>query len=438
MVTQQPTPELPPGVRWPVWAQSLALVVGFDRFARWCAARFGPMFTLRAIGLGEVVVVNDPALIREVLTDRRGVYRAGEANARLLGGIGPSSILVLDGPEHLRRRRLLLPPFHGEAVRGYAQRVTEIAAEEAARWPVGRPFALLPRMRAITLEVMLRAVIGVRDEQRRDRLRDVLQRVLRVNPLFMTLEVSHPGLAESRLGRLLPLMRARRELDRLVYEEIAAHRADRDDRDDILALLLAARDEAGAPLSDEQVRDELLTLLGAGSETSSSTLAWCFERLLRHPAALQRLRQELDAGSESYLEAVINETLRVRPALSSANRVASEAVVLGGYQLPAGTLVALSIWGVQHSDAYADPDEFRPERLLGRAPEPYTLIPFGGGERRCIGASFAMMEMKEVLRTVLRHGDLQARGAKAEGVSRTRSVTFVPSRGARVVLTARR
>jgi cytochrome P450 family 135 len=224
----------------------------------------------------------------------------------------------------------------------------------------------------------------------------------------------------------------------LLYEEIAAHRADPDGRDDILALLIAARDEQGQGLSDHELHDQLLTLLTAGHETSASTLAWCFERLVRHPDAFAQLRQELGRDeADRYLEAVINETLRVRPVVDAVWRKLAAPVRLDGYELPAGTTVAVSILGVQRSSVYPDPEQFCPERLLDQQPSPYTLIPFGGGTRRCIGASFAMMEMKTILHTVLGRVELRSPTERSERPNRWRRFTTTPSRGGRVIVTAK-
>jgi cytochrome P450 family 135 len=429
---------LPPGVRWPAWIQTLLVLFFAEWFVRYCARRFGPIYTTRVTGLGKTVSVRDTELTRQVFVDKGGAFRAGEANARFFGALGPNSILVLDGEAHLRQRRLMLPPLHGEAVKRYTEVASEIAAAEVERWPVGKPFAILPRMRAITLEVMLRAVVGVRDKQRGDRLRELLPGTLNVNVVLLAMQARYPGFSKSSLWRRLPLIRATEEVERLIYEEIAAHRADPEGREDILAMLLEARNEDGTPPDDQQLRDQLLTLLVAGSETGSGALAWCFERLLRHPAALERLRQEIASGEDdSYMEAVINETLRLRPLADPIQRITAAPVELGGYELPAGTIVAVSVWDAHHAEAYTDPDEFRPERMLEGPPAPYTLIPFGGGEHRCIGASFAVMEMKIVLRTVLEHAELRAAAGKDERPTRARSVIFIPAKGGRVILTAK-
>jgi cytochrome P450 len=437
---------LPPRLPWPAVIQSALSLYWVEPFTAYLMRRFDTAFTMRGFGMGDIVVLGGQQAIREIFTGDRDVLLAGEANARVIPLLGRGSLLMLDGEQHLRMRRLLLPPFHGEAVRNYRALVREIAVAEVARWPSGKQFAILPSMQAIALDVILRAVLGVRDHGRLERLRSLLPRVLRVNPAAVLTDAAHPWTSEGWIGRRRPWIRARREVDRLLYEEIAAHRADPEGRDDILALLIAAHgDEGGAadqadrPLSDEELRDQLLTLLLAGHETTASSLAWCFERLLRHPDALARLERELAAGeSGAFLDAVINETLRVRPVLDVVWRKLTAPLQIDGYRLPAGTLLAASIRGIQRSDAFAQPDRFRPERFLDQPAPPYTLIPFGGGPRRCIGASFAMMEMKTIVRVVLERVELRAANQRSERQSRTRSFTNVPARGARVVVTARR
>ena len=434
------SPSLPLGPRWPAPAQTIATVFFRDAFTRYCQRHFGSLITVRFLGMGEFVVISDPNLIREVFTGDREVLRGGEANARGLGAFMRSSVLLLDGERHLRLRRLMLAPFHGEAIRSYANAIGDIAAAEIERWPIGEPFALLPHMRAITLEAILRAVVGVRDEERLQRLRSVLPSVLRVSQFAMFAETTYPQLVENSVGRRLPWLRARREAYRLLDEEIAAHRASPHGRDDILALLIAARDEEGHPLSDEELRDQLITLLLAGHETTASSLSWCFELLVRNPRVLARLQRELDGGGEegnAYLDAVINETLRLRPVVDAVARKLASPLELAGHTLPAGTMLAVSIIGVQQQPLFAHPNRFEPERFIHQPAPAYALIPFGGGARRCIGASFATMEMRTVLRAVLQRFEPRAASPKPERPTRWRSFTTVPSHGARVILITR-
>ncbi len=430
---------LPPGPRLPLAVQTLLGVFFTERFTDHCVRRYPSLVTLRIFGFGAFVAVHDPVLIKQLFTGDPDVLRAGEANG-LIGTAPRGSVFVADGERHLRLRRLLLPPFHGEALQRHRELIRATALDDIRRWPVGEPFAALPHMRAITLEVILRVVLGVRDEQRRDRLREVLPGVLGVSVIAMLAEGARPEVFASRLGtRLFPWIRARREAERLLEEEIAAHRADPEGRNDVLALLMAARDESGHGLPDDELRDQLLTLLVAGHETTAATLAWCLERLVRHPDALHRLQAALHTDDgEAHLESVIHETLRVRPVIDQVVRRLTRPIELAGHFIPAGTIVAPSILGVQRSDVFASPHQFQPERFLHQRPPPHALIPFGGGTRRCIGAAFAVMEMKAVLRAVLESVDLRAPTARSERRARWNSLTATPARGARVVVTARR
>jgi cytochrome P450 len=331
---------------------------------------------------------------------------------------------------------MLLPAFHGEAIGRYEALIAEVAAAEVESWPVGETIATRPRMQAITLEVILHAVIGVRDEQRLARLRQALSQVARAGLFAFRAEAAYPGLPTSALGRRLPWIRARHEADKLLYEEIADHRADPAAREDILSLLIAAEGEQ-QPLTDQELRDQLITLLVAGQETTAAVLAWCFERLVRHPDVLTRARDEL-AGENAgrYLEAVVNETLRVRPVIDMAARKLAAPLQLGGHLLPAGTIVTASINGVQQSNAFENPTEFRPERFLDQPAAPYTLIPFGGGTHRCIGASFAVMEAQTILRVALERVQIKAPTTRDERPVRWRRITTTPAHDGSVTITA--
>jgi cytochrome P450 len=419
--------------------QTLLGIFFAERFAAYCLRSFDGLVTLRIAGMGTVVSVFDPELIKQLFTGDPDVWRAGEANARFLEApAGAHSVLVLDGEEHMRVRRMLLPPFHGEAVRSHGDLIASLTAAEVEGWPVGTPFAVHPRMQAITLEVILQAVIGVRDEQRLERLRALLPRVAGANLFAFWAEGALPGLARSALGSQLPWIAARREVSRLLDEEIAAHRAEPQGREDVLAMLIGAANDRDAPLSDDELRDQVMTLLVAGHETTAATLAWCFERLVHNPACLQRLHEEIaHGGGEAYLDAVVNETLRTRPVIDQAVRSLTTSTDCGGYALPAGTPVAASILGVQLSDAHERPDQFLPERFLDRPAPPYTLIPFGGGVRRCVGASFAVMEIKAILRTTLERVQLRPAEQPPERPIRWRRLTVTPHRGGRITVAAR-
>jgi cytochrome P450 family 135 len=398
---------------------------------RW--RKYGDVFSSRFPIFGSVVYVADPALVKEVFSGDAATFHAGEANTLALGdALGEHSLLTLDEDRHLSQRKLLLPPFHGESVRRYTEVMAEATEREVATWPVGKEIELRPRMQAITLDVILRAVFGVRDDERMDLFRE------RIPPLGETTSVLNwLPFMDRDLGGITPAARFRRALaavDELIYAEIADRRADPAgrDRDDVLSLLLRARHEDGSPMTDAELRDELMTLLTAGHETTATGLAWAFERLLRNPRVLERLTSSLD--DDEYVEAVVKETLRVRPVIVDVARKLTRETEIAGWRLPAGTLVLPAI-AVLHArpDLYESPAEFRPERFIDGATESYAWIPFGGGVRRCIGASFAQVEMKTVLREVLRRVRLRAPSQRPErGV--IRHVTVVPGRGARAIV----
>ena len=422
----------PPALPGPAIAQTVAAFTLGERFDRWVMRNYPPVLRMKVVGVGEIVALRDPGAIRDLFTAPAGAVTSGEINGRVLPVLSRGSVMLLEGEEHLRTRKLLLPPFHGDAIRGYETLIERIAADEVARWPRGTELALHPRMQAIALEVILEVVLGVSDDARRRRLRAVLPRVLEANPLAFLIEGRLPWLADGAIGRLRPWVRRRREAAALLRAEIVAHRAG-EGRGDVLATLVDARDEDGGGLSDEELVGQLLTLLLAGHETTAASLAWCFERLLRHPAALARLREELDRGDDAYLDAVIKETMRQRPVVEVVWRVLAEDREIGGWWLPAGTVVVPVIRAVAQ-EAFADPYEFRPERFLDGEVEPYSHIPFGGGPRRCLGASFATLEMKTVLRTVLESVELSAADAAPERADRLRRFTTAPARGSRVVV----
>lgn len=430
--TATSSPELPPKLQLPATLQTLLAFFWMDGVEAYLLR--GPALrTMKVLGIGEVVAIHDPVALKRVFTADGETVRAGEIIARILPVLGPEALVMLDGERHLSRRRLLLAPFHGESVRKYADLIADVAAAEVETWPIGEEFPLLPRMQRITLEAILKAVIGVRDKARLDRLLAVLPRVLKTSPLAFLAESRYPWLTSRRLGGLSPWVRARREAEELLRKEIAAHRSSPEGRDDILAHLMNAREEGGRQLSDDEIYDQLYLLILAGHETTANSAAWCFERLTRHPAVMQKLERALEEGDDSYLDAVVNESLRVRPVVEFTWRVVATPLEVGGYLLPEGTVIAAAIRGVHASEAFADPKTFRPERFLEEEMEPYSVVPFGGGPRRCIGASFAVLEMKTILRTVFARHRLRAPRMTDERRSRNRRFTTVPSRGARVI-----
>ena len=411
------------------------------RFLENCRRHCGDYFTLLPQPGRTLVISADPAAVKRVFTGDPNLLHAGAGNIALEPLLGPSSVLLLDGDEHLRQRRLLLPPFHGERMRAYGPLMDEVAERHVASWPRGRSFPLLPSMQAITLEVIMRAVFGFDDAARRERIGAPLRRLL--DTVGTRTRVMALALTSGRSGPLSPWRRfavARARADELLYAEIRARRSDPEAErgEDVFSLLLAARDEDGLPMSDDELRDELMTLLVAGHETTATALAWTFERLTRTPRALDELiaeRRAPEAGEE-YLDAVVKETLRLRPVVPAVVRQLQAPMEFGGWELPAGVNIAPSIYLLhRRPDLYPQPLEYRPERFLGAgAPGTYEWIPFGGGVRRCLGASFAMFEMKAVLRAAL--GQLRPRASasrRAEGTTR-RAITFAPTRGGRVRL----
>jgi cytochrome P450 len=402
-----------------------------------CQDRYGDMFTIRIAYEGTWAILADPEAIKQVFTGDPKVFHAGEGNEILAPILGRNSLLVLDEKRHMSQRRLLLPPFHGERMQGYEQTMQEIAAREMEGWPTGTPYKLRPRMQAVTLEIILRTVFGVAENETakladlRDALRDFLD--VTTNPRYLI-----PLIAVGPEG-LRRLSGFRRRIDRvntLIYREIAERRraADLGERDDVLSLLVGAEHEDGSPMSDEEMRDELLTLLVAGHETTATSLSWAVERLVRHPEKLERLRAEVSEGREEYLTATIQETLRLRPVISVVLRKLTEPVEIGGYELPAGVSVAPCVYlAHRNPEVYPEPDRFLPERFLDNPPGTYTWIPFGGGVRRCLGAAFAQFEMAVVLRELVRRHEIRPAKPKSERVFR-RAITETPRHDARVVL----
>ncbi|HYG97470.1 MAG TPA: cytochrome P450 [Solirubrobacterales bacterium] len=428
-----PEPSSPPLVQMLRW--------GFRpiAFMEDCRRRYGDSFSVRFLGFERpMVLISDPEAIKALYRERSHGLPPGRDI--ILGPIlGAKSLLLQEGDEHLSRRKLMLPPFHGERMRSYEATVTEIVEAEIDSWPLGEEFPIHARMQAVTLEVILRVVFGVSSGPRLDRLRGMLSTVLQ--------ETADPG--RQMLGMVLQRLGGRgmfarfegqlREVDELLLAEIAEHR-ERDDlpeREDILSMLMLAEFEDGSRMEDRELRDQLMTLLLAGHETTATALAWTFDLLLRHPAVLGRLRDSLQAGEEDYLRATISESLRLRPVIPLAGRRLGTDLVADGLTLPAGTDVTPAIW-LTHTrpDLYPEPFAFRPERFLDGSPETYAWIPFGGGVRRCIGAAFAEFEMRIVLREVLTRCELRKADPAPERTGR-RNITLSPLKGTPVVVTDR-
>jgi cytochrome P450 len=427
---------LPPGPRMPRAMQTVGWLSRPFQFVERARARHGDTFTM-LIGRDTFVVLSDPADVKQVFTGDPAIFHAGAANVILLPFLGHKSVLLLDGAAHLGQRRLLLPPFHGEKMRRHVGLMREIAEREVATWPVGVPFAVHPRMQDLTLEVIMRIVFGVAEGDPRlatlrGHLRDFLDST--VDPREMRrLLLYGPERAERRriFADVLD------PVDAAIADVIADHRRRDDlaDRDDVLSMLLLARHEDGTPMDDVELRDELVTLLVAGHETTATALAWALERLVRHPAALDRLTEEARAGDgEEYVDAVIRETLRLRPVIPFVGRKLTQPQTIAGWDLPAGTRVAPSIHLVhRRPELYPEPAAFRPERWLGVRANPYTYLPFGGGVRRCLGATFAETEMRAVLGAIVANVRLRPARPESERVGR-RVITLVPGSGAEIVV----
>jgi cytochrome P450 family 135 len=441
------TMSLPPGPPLPALAQTYLWVRHPTELMNWCRRTYGPAFTISLPGI-DMVVISDPAAIRTIFAAKPDEMHAGKVNVILRPLVGDSSVLLLDGAEHMHRRKLLLPSFHGARMRYYGETMAEITRRSIASWPLGEPFALHEQTQQITLEVILRTVFGADGEQLselRDSIRNMLHATGNRSSFVTMLYLSAHPEAETRAPWKW-LLKRRNETDKLLYKQIALRRGAVADssRQDVLSMLLAARDENGEGLTDRELRDELMTALAAGHETTATALAWAFERVLADRAIYERLRDEVRAlgsapASEQlmalpYLDATIKEVLRLRPVVPIVGRVLRRPFSLAGYDLPAGTRVAPCIYLAQRDpDVYSEPDEFRPERFLDVQPDTASWLPFGGGIRRCIGASFALYEMKIVMATMLASCELEFAQRGPSRIVR-RAVTFYPEGGARILL----
>src|SRR4051794_16420202 len=425
-------PAMPLGPRY---GSALTTIGWFSRptaLLRRCQARYGDMFSLNIAHEGPWVILTDPDAIKQIFTGDPRLLHAGEGNVILKPMLGSNSVLLLDEGPHMRQRKLMLPPFHGERMKAYADTMREVAERVVASWPEGEPFELWPQMQAITLEVIVRTVFGVEQSGDIDRLARVLDRTID----WGTDPVTALGLfflgPESKVTERVARHKLA-EADELVYRQIRRRREEGglDQRTDILSLLLQARHEDGAPMSDEELRDELMTLLVAGHETTATALAWTIERVVRHPQVLRRLTD--DPEDDEYVDAVVKEALRLRPILPIVARRLQEPMEVAGRLIPAGATLAPCIWLVhRRPDVYPEPERFQPERFLGQPAGTYTWIPFGGGVRRCLGASFALFEMQQVLAAITPAVQLFPAEPQDERVRR-RAITLTPEKGTRVI-----
>jgi cytochrome P450 len=419
--------QLPPGPPWPSLLQTVGWWNRPLAFHEECRRRYGNRYTVRLLGSPPFVMHADPEHIREIFTAAPEVLHPGEGARILEPVVGTYSVILLDEKDHLSQRRLMLPAFHGEKMQQLSNLVTEVTEREVASWPTESEVILHPRLQGLTLEVILRAVFGMDPGPRLDSLRDSLTRILdfATRPMTLVPYLQKEMGGRSRWAQFLAL---RKETDALVYGLIDEHPGG---GDDVLSMLLEARHEDGTPMSPRELRDELMTLLVAGHETTASSLAFGMNLLARNPRVVDELRAEDD----DYLTATIYEIMRARPVLpNAAPRLVKQPVTIGGWDYEPGVCLLANSYLVHHDpEIYPDPYTFQPERFLDEGPGTYTWIPFGGGRRRCLGASFALLEMKTVLREVLRRYDL-APGVDGAEVSRRRSITISPRFGASTVL----
>jgi cytochrome P450 family 135 len=429
--------ERPPEVPLPRVLQTARFLVRPVPFFESWRRDLGETFAARLIGPGDVVFVSDPESLKRLFSADRVNTIAPGRNVALRPLLGSRSLLLQEGEEHMRRRKLMLPPFHGERMRAYESMIAEVTEAAIAGWPLGTPFPLHPSMQAITLEVIMRAVFGVTDAARLDQLREGLLAILGESASPTAIGLVMPGVR--RLRRYRSFGERVADTDELLAAEIAQRRADPglDEREDILSMLIAARFDDGSGMDDGELRDQLMTLLLAGHETTATGLAWTFDLLLHSPPALERLLDELESGDDAYLDAVITESLRLRPVVPFTGRLLREPAALDGFDLEAGTVVLAAIYMAHtNPDVYPDPFGFRPERFLPDGPDTYSWVPFGGGTRRYIGAAFAQMEMRVALRTVLGSVRLAAADPEPDRMMR-RNVTLSPRNGTRIVVERR-
>ncbi len=423
---------LPPGPRMPSALQAVGWARRPYPLMKRCQERYGDAFTLRILHSGTWVFLCDPEDVKKVFTAPAGSLGVALANPLLGPVLGPRSVMLLEEPGHMTRRRLMLPPFHGRRMGADAEMMAEVTRGAVRRWPAGEPFELWPRMQAITQEVIMRSVFGPDPEGRLGNLRTLLHR--------LTEALNDPGrlgmaaaLGPRWLSRSSGFRAAMAPVEEALLAEVdRRRRAGENGHKDIVSILIDARYEDGSPLSEDDLRDELMTLLTDGP--TSSSLAWVFERLLRHPEKLERLQAEVLAeNAVEYMDAVVKETLRLCPPVPVVVRRLHEPMELGGYNLPAGTVVAPCVYLIhRNEEIYPSPRHFRPERFLARPPGTYTWIPFGGGTRRCLAASYAELEMKRVLRTVLSEVNLSPVDGDSERARRS-AISFSPDKRGRVV-----
>jgi cytochrome P450 len=424
---------LPPGPGAPAPLQTLRWLRQPVQLMERCRGIYGDVFTLNLVNARRLVVTSNPEIISALFTGDPEMLRAGAFNKELQPLFGSHSLLLLDGERHLRERKLLLMPFHGKRMSVYEQQIGEIVAAEVEAWPLRAPFSLYERMANVTFDVIMRTVFGLADEHREHALREGFRRLVATGGLML----AFPGLRRSRVRPWRRFAALKADVDAKLLELVRERRRDPrlDERADVLALMLQARDEGGVRMSDGELRDELTTLLLAGHETTATALAWLLDYVLREDDVVQRLRDPDDA----YVDAVVSEALRLRPVIPIVGRTLAQPIELGRWRLPAGANVVPSLHLLhRRPELFPQPDAFRPERFLQRRPAVrYSFVPFGGGTRRCIGASFAAHEMRIIVREVFARTRLRLTAAERELPVR-HGPTIAPAGGTRAVLEERR
>ncbi len=436
---------LPPSLPAPRWASPLfgglyavAYGIGGQQLVRRVVQNYGPVVALPVLGYGRVVAVADPALAKQVFTAKPDVLLGGEGVGPAAAIYGRRSMFVLEEPEHLRRRKLLTPPLHGQTLRAYVPIIEAATRSAMASWPDGSPIRMLDAARDLTLDVIVQVIFGVRGPAEIARLGKPFAELL-----DLALSSETPvRYAARRLGALrswTALAEENRQIDELILPLIAERRSmdHRGDPTDILSMLVDARSEDDQGLSDKEIRADVITLMLAGHETTATTLAWVADLLAHHPSVQEKVRAEAGTGTTEYTEAVINETLRLRPAAPITGRMTAGEYQLGDYTLAPGTRIVLLLDAINRDPGtYPEPDEFRPDRFVGARPNPYTWVPFGGGLKRCIGAAFSMCELTTMLHTLLQGAELKPVGARPESPPSRAAPVVVPAKGTRVYVAA--
>ncbi len=447
--------KLPNGPKMPAVVQMMRWIINPMSFMEACAKSYGDIFTLRLDkNLPPIIIVSNPQAQQQILTnDTKELEAPGDLNKVLEPLLGKHSVISISGAEHQRQRQLLMPPFHGERMRNYSQVITDVTKQVISQYQIGKPFNIRSVTQAITLRVIMQAVFGLHEGPRAEKLQQILSELLETASSRLSVTLLYFPALQRDFGPINfwgKQMRVQQAADELIYEEIRERREQPDSsRTDILSLLMAARDEAGQPMTDEELRDELMTLLVAGHETTATALAWALYWIHKLPSVRQKLLQELDSLGDDpdpsiifklpYLNAVCSETLRIYPvAMLTFARVVRTPISLGGYELEPGTVLLGSIYLThQREDIYPQAKQFKPERFLERQFSPYEYFPFGGGARRCIGLAFAQLEMKLALATVLSSRELELID-NGEVRPKRRGLVTGPDRPIQMVVTSQR